>query len=94
MIKPQLFLIRDTELARSIGTALAEAVNKQIQDGKFADKCIKMEFGKVGSPVWLIYWLPLQTVSLAMFDHKYKGATLYKVTAEMKEPSKAEFKVT
>uniref|UniRef100_A0A1I7TND0 Sulfatase domain-containing protein n=1 Tax=Caenorhabditis tropicalis TaxID=1561998 RepID=A0A1I7TND0_9PELO len=34
----------------------------------------------------------MKTLSLLMYDHKFEGATLYTVTAEMKEPSRAQFK--
>ncbi|PIC20400.1 hypothetical protein B9Z55_025615 [Caenorhabditis nigoni] len=69
---------RNTKTAEEIGKALALAVNTQIEDGNFTDSCIKMEWEK--------------TLSLEMYDHQFKGATLYTVTAQMKEPSKAEFK--
>ncbi|EGT40764.1 hypothetical protein CAEBREN_23379 [Caenorhabditis brenneri] len=66
------------ETAEAIGKALAVAVNIQIEEGNFTDSCIEMEWEK--------------TLSLSMYDHKFKGATLYTVTAEMKEPSRAQFK--
>ncbi|ULT84164.1 hypothetical protein L3Y34_013064 [Caenorhabditis briggsae] len=69
---------RNTKTAKEIGKALAFAVNTQIEDGNFTGNCIKMEWEK--------------TLSLEMYDHQFKGATLYTVTAQMKEPSKAEFK--
>ncbi|CAI2355960.1 unnamed protein product [Caenorhabditis sp. 36 PRJEB53466] len=68
----------DTKLARSIGVSLADTVNTQITGGNFTDKCVQMEFEK--------------TLSLKMFDHPFHGATLYVVSAEMKAPSKAQFK--
>ncbi|EFP03628.1 hypothetical protein CRE_19251 [Caenorhabditis remanei] len=70
----------NTANAEAIGKALALAVNAQIEDGNFADKCIKMEWEK--------------TISLLEYEHKFRGATLYRVTAEMKEPSKAQFRAS
>uniref|UniRef100_A0A1I7TND1 Sulfatase domain-containing protein n=1 Tax=Caenorhabditis tropicalis TaxID=1561998 RepID=A0A1I7TND1_9PELO len=67
-----------TKIAKLIGKALASAVNTQIEEGNFTGSCIKMEWEK--------------TLSLLMYDHKFEGATLYTVTAEMKEPSRAQFK--
>ncbi|CAL4421393.1 Sulfatase domain-containing protein [Caenorhabditis elegans] len=71
-------LPRNTTTAESIGKALATAVNTQIAEANFTKMCIKMEWEK--------------TTSLLAYDDKFKGATLYSVTAVMKEPSNAEFK--
>ncbi|CAL2051416.1 unnamed protein product [Caenorhabditis brenneri] len=68
----------ETKTALAIGTAVTDTVNQQLIEGNFTDSCMKMEMSHV--------------VFLLEFDEKFRGATLYTVVAQMKEPSHALFK--
>ncbi|CAA93678.3 uncharacterized protein CELE_R03G8.3 [Caenorhabditis elegans] len=67
-----------SETAKGVGEAVALAVNNEIEEGKFTDKCVKMKVDHV--------------VSLLQFDQKFKGSMLYTAVVEMTKPSKAVYK--
>lgn len=77
---------------------MALAVNNEIEEGKFTDKCVKMKVDHVSKKKRPedIFWefFIFQVVSLLQFDQKFKGSMLYTAVVEMTKPSKAVYKVS
>uniref|UniRef100_A0A1I7TNC8 DUF229 domain containing protein n=1 Tax=Caenorhabditis tropicalis TaxID=1561998 RepID=A0A1I7TNC8_9PELO len=68
----------DSEISLKLANTVTNEINKAISDGKFSDKCIKMEFDK--------------TLELEKYNDELNGSILYTIKLRMKKPSEAEFK--